>query len=162
MRPELTKALYDKYPELFIGKDMSTQHNLMPFGIECGDGWYDLVDKMCEDLSYLAKLESSDTIFVQIKQKFGGLRCYADYTHIQHIVIDYYERKSYHICEICGEPGQLRSGKSWLSTLCLKHAHENGYAISNYDAERMGVAKGEYVSKEDLKETANKINEVLK
>ena len=39
MKPELTQQLYDKYPSLFRGKDESIMTNLMPFGLECGDGW---------------------------------------------------------------------------------------------------------------------------
>ena len=161
MKQELTDALFAKYPELFKGKDMPITVNLMPFGLECGDGWHKLIDEMCGHLVELAILQGSWPLFVQIKEKFGGLRCYADNTTaLQSIVIDYYESRSYHTCEQCGEMGKVRNSKHWVSTLCDKHAHELGYAISDYTAKHMGLAKGEYISLEELQATAKTMRDL--
>lgn len=51
----------------------------------------------------------------QIKEKYGGLRFYAD-GNMQDI-----EGISYHVCEECGYPGILRPG-GWVKTLCDKCA----------------------------------------
>jgi len=160
MSPENTKKLYDKYPELFKGKDMPITQNLMPFGLECGDGWYKLVDECCGHLATLARLEGSWPLFVQIKEKYGQLCLYANnITDLQDIVISYYENRSAHVCEECGDYGQIRNSKHWVLTLCSKHAHERGYAISDYTAKEMGLKEGEYVSLDELRKTAKTLQE---
>lgn len=60
----------------------------------------------------------------QIKEKFGTLRFY--YNGGDEFiggVISAAENISAHTCEICGNPGKLRSG-GWMRTLCDKHAKE--------------------------------------
>lgn len=47
MNDELTKKLISKYPVLFSGVDKSPMENLMCFGIECGPGWYQILDALC-------------------------------------------------------------------------------------------------------------------
>jgi hypothetical protein len=54
----------------------------------------------------------------QIKEKFGGLRFYiggGDEAIFERI--NEAERESYHTCETCGRPGQLR-GDGWMVTIC--------------------------------------------
>ena len=51
----------------------------------------------------------------QIKEKFGGLRFYAD-TDMSDL-----EAASYEICEECGSPGEARAD-GWVKTLCDKCA----------------------------------------
>lgn len=145
MKPELTQQLYDKYPSLFRGKDESIMTNLMPFGLECGDGWYNIVDQTCTHLLQLSEYEGNHPKFVQIKEKFGGLRMYlTEDTELQYIIVEYTEGQSYHTCETCGDFGHLRSSKHWIRTLCDKHAHENGYAITAEAAEYLKLKEGEY------------------
>lgn len=48
MDQELQEKLYKKYPRLFAQKDWSIQNSCMPWGIETGDGWYDIIDAMCQ------------------------------------------------------------------------------------------------------------------
>lgn len=50
MRRELEEKLFKKYPKLFCGKDKPITENLMFFGFECGDGWYWLVDNLCDSI----------------------------------------------------------------------------------------------------------------
>ena len=145
MKPELTQKLYDKYPSLFRGKDESVMTNLMPFGLECGDGWYSIVDQTCAHLLQLADYEGNYPKFMQIKEKFGGLRMYlTEYTELQYIIVNYAEKQSYNICETCGEDGHIRSSKYWIHTLCDKHAHEQGYAITAEAAKYLNLKEGEY------------------
>ena len=47
MNQELQKKLFEKYPEIFVQKDYTIQQSAMPFGIECGDGWYNIIDTLC-------------------------------------------------------------------------------------------------------------------
>jgi hypothetical protein len=54
----------------------------------------------------------------QVKEKFGGLRFYADdVPEAGEDLIRKAEGDSYHICEECGEPGKLRA-KGWWKTRC--------------------------------------------
>ena len=52
MSPDLTKKLVEKYPKIFSGVDKSPRESLMCFGFECGDGWYPLIDKLCEIIQW--------------------------------------------------------------------------------------------------------------
>lgn len=79
---------------------------------ECGEGWYDLLDELG------AVLELANTEAVQVKSKFGGLRCYVgDAPDDVYEAIDAAEAKAWKTCETCGDPGQRRGG-GWIQTLC--------------------------------------------
>ena len=65
-----------------------------------------------------------DFEFVQIKEKFGGLRMYTS-THPSDFVdgvIKAAEARSYQTCEWCGGLGQRASSGSWMHTACPTHA----------------------------------------
>jgi hypothetical protein len=72
----LEKKLYEKYPSLFRDKDAPMNVTCMCWGIDCDNGWYDILDELCSELM---KLKGSELIhFSQIKQKYGTLRVYVD------------------------------------------------------------------------------------
>ena len=47
MTPELQNSLYERYPKIFRQKDMSIQETCMCWGICTGDGWYDIINMLC-------------------------------------------------------------------------------------------------------------------
>lgn len=47
MKPELDKALCEKYPLIFRDRHGDMRRTLMCWGFEVGDGWYDLIDSTC-------------------------------------------------------------------------------------------------------------------
>ena len=47
MKKNLQDNLYNKYPLLFAQKDLSIYESCMSQGICVGDGWYDIIDKLC-------------------------------------------------------------------------------------------------------------------
>lgn len=51
MRQELQDKLYQKYPEIFCQKDLPSNVSPMGIGISCGDGWYDIIDTLCNLIS---------------------------------------------------------------------------------------------------------------
>ena len=107
MNTELTKKLIDTYPNLFKGYLSN---------IECGDGWYNLLNELMEKITTLDK----DNILklYQIKEKFYTVNASKDI----HNLIDAYDEKSYEICEVCGKKGQLCITSSrWLKTVCKEH-----------------------------------------
>ena len=117
MKEELEMVLVKKYPELYKDYGGDLTKTCMTWGFECGDGWYDLLDKLSEEL-----LPFEGVVTSQVKAKFGGLRFYIDGTTNEndkqvYEIIDKYEDLSYKTCEKCGQPGKVRN-TGWVRTLC--------------------------------------------
>ena len=47
MSPHLDESLCTKYPLIFANRHASMMETLMCWGFDCGDGWYDIIDTMC-------------------------------------------------------------------------------------------------------------------
>lgn len=47
MNPELDKYLCEKYPKIFSERNESPQQSCMHWGLECGDGWFSIIDSLC-------------------------------------------------------------------------------------------------------------------
>lgn len=163
MRDELEQKLYNEFPHLFAGRSLPITQNLMAFGCECDDGWFNLIYDLCKSVS------DTSMFFTQIKEKYGGLRAYhmfspvdplinkkilwiipvsilkfkilgfCPYDFYQRIVlkrmydkveklVDRAEKKSYHVCEICGDEAILCCKHGWLKTLCSECKELNGYS----------------------------------
>ena len=96
MDQELQDKLYEKYPDLFSNRNKSPMESCMSWGIECNNGWYELLSSVCWQIKRHEKniedhkkyLEKNDpeklkdepeylpVKFDQVKEKFGGLRVY--------------------------------------------------------------------------------------
>jgi len=94
---------------------------------ECHSGWADLIRAISEWLWELGL--PAGFKFVQVKEKFAGLRVYASVrtltTEQANIVrerIDACEVISLFICERCGEAGRPRQKGGFFYTACEKHA----------------------------------------
>jgi hypothetical protein len=147
VKEELENKLIEKYPAIFkeIGSD--PRHSCMAWGIECGDGWYDIIDALCGSIDNavgIANRSWQDTQpafrlevhAAQIKQKYGSLRFYVDIgwtgaplDEPAQLVVnkasdhfygatDMAERMSRRICESCGQPGRINEGFAWLRCEC--------------------------------------------
>ena len=82
-----------------------------------GKGWERLVRKV-----YNAKEGLGIPIgIIQVKEKWGGLRIYTDYSNkeLDKVIYDV-EHESLEVCEVCGRPGKLR-GSNWYYTSCDEH-----------------------------------------
>lgn len=126
MDEKLQLKLFKRFPELYRGKSESMQHNLMCFGFECCDGWFELLFELSSQIDGLAK-EAGLTgeaypKAAQVKEKFGGLRFYLDGgTDKMFDAIDKAEAASYSLCEVCGKPAERANIRGWVSTLCKEH-----------------------------------------
>ncbi len=79
-----------------------------------GLGWAKLINKLFDG-------KPKDTVVIQVKEKFGGLRFYTSGSTEQfENLIREAEDESYITCEICGDPGKLNQDRSWIKTLCPK------------------------------------------
>lgn len=101
MKPELEQQLIEKYPKLFGDVNKSPKESLMCFGMECGDGWYNILENLCGYIENLQKTHSyflatndkndehanfhcPDVVFNQIKEKYGTLRVYWNFGELDH------------------------------------------------------------------------------
>lgn len=122
MNDKLQKDLCTEYPKIFSITDPNI--SVARFGIECDDGWYDLIEAMCHeiqsDINYKLnnQIPITQVVATQIKEKFGGLNFYYeggdDFTDG---IVTLAENLSYKICETCGNKGETK-GKHWLKTTC--------------------------------------------
>lgn len=92
------------------------------FDIECGEGWSDLLWKLCEGIEEeIKKSNIEDFCVTQIKEKFGGLRFYfVNGNDKIRELINKAEDDSFEVCELCGAEGKLKKINGWFSTLCEK------------------------------------------
>jgi hypothetical protein len=93
---------------------------------ECGEGWHDLLDRMCVRIRTAVQADGGTFRFSQIKEKYGTLRAYwsgdlsPDADALVEEAIALAEARSAVTCEVCGEEGRLYGG--WLTTRCEAHA----------------------------------------
>ena len=125
MKKELQEKLYNKYPLIFQQKDLSMRETCMCWGCDIDDGWYFLLDQLCQsiqsyiDLNDHLKIEQVQA--TQVKEKFGRLCFYyrggdGDIRGMVSLA----ELMSYHICEECGFTENVGHTKGWIYTLCEK------------------------------------------
>lgn len=138
MNTELQNQLYEKYPQLFVNKDKTPMQSPMCFGIETGEGWYDIISSLCwmikqhedgiiwqtkwtQETDPEYKSDYFPVKFDQIKEKYGGLRVYfsGGDQYIEGLV-SMAEAISYRVCDVCGNKGEVNKG-GWISVRCEAH-----------------------------------------
>lgn len=127
MTPELESLLCQRYPKIFAMGDLNTSNPMSHWGIECGDGWFDLINDLCHQIqAHVDSTDAEQIIASQIKEKYGELRFY--YTGSDDAVdemVNDAESRSVETCEYCGRPGQITEGqRGWLRTRCVVHKSE--------------------------------------
>lgn len=96
--------------------------------IECGDGWYTLLQSLFNSLQHYVETEAhfhrsvTPIRFYEIKQKFGGLRLqFRGGDNRVHGIVTSAGRFSSYICENCGSayaPTPEWYKARWVHTLC--------------------------------------------
>ena len=112
MKTELQNKLFDKYPKIFVQKDLE---------IDTGDGWYNILDTLCGQIQNLNLLKQFNVEAVQVKQKFGGLRFY--YNGGDEFIeglTSMAEAISNRTCEECGSPATTTTRGHYTKTQCLR------------------------------------------
>lgn len=126
MNAELQEKLYARFDSIFSQHHLSADQSNMHWGIAVGDGWYGIIEDLCQKIEAVQRVTGIITQAVQIKEKAGTLRFYASSTYPEgmpaveqqiwgDIISDLChaaEAKSAHTCEVCGERGELRSGRT--------------------------------------------------
>ena len=137
MNNENKKKLFVDFSDLYAGRNLPITENLMPFGFECGNGWFNLIYELSDKISKL----DPNCKAVQVKEKFGGLRFYTGATTKEvYDLISEYESKSYKTCEDCGDTKTAkRRSTGWIYTLCNKCWKE----LKNYRKKMMEDASND-------------------
>ena len=130
MKIELQNALFKKYPEIFKQRNYSIMESCMPWGFECGDGWYSIIDTLCRLIQHYTE-DHPDVLVeaVQVKEKYGGLRFYINGgdDYVDGLIV-FAEAMSYLICEQCGSTDGVTQTKGWIYTLCRQCLFERDMA----------------------------------
>jgi hypothetical protein len=125
MRKDLEQKLVKRFPSWF-GVNGGAHHTLMPFGFQCGDGWVNILWRLCVDLEPMVtelQAETGDRFeVVQVKEKLGTLRFYVSHhtDSIDQRIVEA-QKESSRTCEICGQPGKQREADGWVETVCGEH-----------------------------------------
>jgi hypothetical protein len=141
---ERRKKIYENSPILYslVGDRNATPRYSICYGIECGDGWLDIIDEASQKIEKLSlKKKEEDPNFDgfvihQIKEKFGGLRLYVSKrdSEVDKIVMEA-ENACAVTCETCGNPGEVRRS-SWLKNRCddceRAYTTKNGDPVETY------------------------------
>lgn len=138
MKPELEQKLVQTHPKLYADRHSDPRHSPLAFGIECGDGWFDLLWDLSQKLERLIEAVPVVCQFCghsqtecsceeyhpywprasQVKEKFGTLRFYTwGFANGMEKLIKEAERESAKTCEECGAPGKLRTER-WHAVRC--------------------------------------------
>lgn len=130
MSPDKTKQLVAIFPEMF--ENPSRLSPIALFGIECDDGWFDLLHELLSTIKAICvdRPSARPKVF-QIKEKFGSLRFYYDLISLENddlsgdgidneidLAVLRAEDRSELECECCGKPSTITAKSYWLSNRC--------------------------------------------
>ena len=139
MNEKLQNDLVKAYPNIFknIGGDKTV--TCMHWGIECNDGWYDLIYCLCHSIQRHCQIQNTryihatdkyeflvegdpeyvQVVAAQVKEKLGTLRFYVDGGDAATgAMIQMAETMSGRICELCGSPAKTNRDSGWMHTTC--------------------------------------------
>lgn len=127
----LQQKLHDRFPKLY--SELGQKDSCMFWGVTTGDGWFDLIWRLSEDLEKL----DPNLVAIQVKEKFGTLSFYLRQADLgvkqydQGMIsfepqarneqvrarVKQATEESAVTCEQCGKPGKMRAG-SWHAVRC--------------------------------------------
>ena len=144
MNEVLSKKLFDDFPHLFRNRHESSMHR----GFECGDGWFDLIYELSQDIETVAQEGglSPDSpewpVCRQVKQKLGSLRFTVFAVEGHEEVYECISElrlaalyRSFRICELCGRPGlgnYIDKENNTMCGYCTEHLALLAMQDSNY------------------------------
>ena len=67
MSPELDKKLCEKYPQLFMDRHADMKYTAMCWGFDCDDGWFNIIDTLCNEIMQVCGDEIP--LATQVKEK---------------------------------------------------------------------------------------------
>lgn len=124
MKNELDALLCERYPLIFANRTRSIRESCMGRGVACGDGWFTLIDTLCERLQFWTEHNGApQVVATQVKEKWGELCFYAHGANDEQLgMIAMAKAMSARMCETCGQPGQVLVSGGIFLTRCPMHA----------------------------------------
>jgi len=140
MKEELELKLVEKFPKFLKDYKGDPKESRLAFGVECGNGWYNIIHDCFTQLEAMCKFDKSLKINIQqIKEKFGTIRIYAsvdcdkDITRsIVYALITHTETLSEDVCEVAGDYGSLCKRGMWYKTLSYDVVRADDSDYSDY------------------------------
>ena len=130
MDTEKEQQLFRICPKLFSSvaieqeafNTRSRPFHAIAFGLECGNGWFDILKDLCvkieAEINKLPEVEQQHYVVHQIKEKYGTLRFYmASSNDAMEDLISVAESRTEITCENCGAPGTLKT-QGWWKVRC--------------------------------------------
>jgi hypothetical protein len=103
MRKDLEQKLANRWPNWF-DLDGDPHQTCMSRGFQHGDGWFNLVSRLCEQIEEVVDEQEQPFKVEQVKEKFGGLRFYTNsLNNAIFTLVQTSELESFRICEVCGK-----------------------------------------------------------
>ncbi|MGG6270682.1 hypothetical protein ACQ4M3_38830 [Leptolyngbya sp. AN03gr2] len=123
MNQEHTEQLFERFDRLYRGRHRPQTENLMCYGFCCGDGWFDLIWQLSEQIEAYCQQhpQAQDLMATQVKEKFGELRFYTQpkIWDVEYL-IDAARMRSLQTCELTGAPGNLCKLQSEVDFCCYQ------------------------------------------
>ena len=140
MKAKLQNKIYKEFDELFKDRDSSMQETCMCWGLDCGDGWYNILLALCQTIKNIERNHKGLKVVAdQVKEKYGTLSFYyhttgelvktdyAGYSNVESLAARFddmvegavwmSESLSSVTCEVCGNPGKLNAN-GWYAVRC--------------------------------------------
>jgi len=133
MKQELDEYLCKVFPKIFAERNLPMQETAMCWGFECGDGWFNIINQLCQNIQHHIDWKNKEKEVVaqvdvsQVKEKYGTLRFY--YSGGDDTIdgmVSMAESMSGVTCEQCGNPGESNYG-GWIKVLCETHREEREF-----------------------------------
>lgn len=127
MSPELEQRLYTEFPMLYRMRHIDSPYVCCGWkGIDCKDGWFDLLRNLSLQIVEYANQHHLDPLITRISRRMGALRVEVD-SDDDHIkgLCQQALNASRNICEVCGEPGEFSHDAPFdIKVCCWKHIVE--------------------------------------
>ena len=128
MKQENEEYLCTVFPKILVNR--SNENEPLFYGIECSDGWFNIINQLCQNIqSHIIWRNTKEevvqqVVVTQIKEKFGSLRFYYNGGD-EYIagLVSMAESMSGVTCEVCGDKGES-SSEGWIKVLCEAHRDE--------------------------------------
>ena len=146
MNKLLDDYLCKKYPKIFSERNKSMKETCMCWGFECDEGWFTLIDNLCQAIQFRidnpgynqdGEIEIQQVVALQVKEKYGTLRFYfAGGNDEIRGMVSIAEYLSGSICEVCGKMDEtIGKTKGWIKTICFECSDKNRPWQPNIDKE---------------------------
>ena len=133
MKQELDEYLCKVFPKIFAERNLPMQETSMCWGFECGDGWFNIINQLCQNIQHHIDWKNKEkevvaqVVVSQVKEKYGTLRFY--YSGGDDTIdgmVSMAESMSGVTCEECGNIGESNNG-GWIKVLCETHREEREF-----------------------------------